>query len=502
MSSTSDTRPRRRAVGWVAVGLVAALLMTVAFVAVKLRANITVIDVDDALAEADQPGDQDTSVSDNNSAKSSQEGREIAEVTGQPLNILVMGSDTREGQGEGFGSAEEIEGARSDTTLLVHLSADREDVTVVSIPRDLVVSIPSCTMADGTRSPAAQDRFNAAFLTGGPECTIRTVTGLTGLPIQHFAVVDFTAFERTIDALGGVEVCLTEAVDDPLSGLDLPAGVSRVDGQQGLAFVRARASLGDGSDLARIERQQAFLASLVREVTSRDLLTDPVRLIRSLDAATQSLSMDSGLAWLPRSAGIARSLASIDPADVSFVTYPYLYNDDLLTVRPDPARATLLTEVLASDAPWPPPASAAQVGLAPAQVSVTVVNATGRQDQAALMGAALAEQGFSVVALSTADAQQRSEVRYSTGFEDAAATVAAAVDGAVPVADDTSFGVRLVLGSDVGVDDLRTVRVAAAPTDEPAPSADGSPGQGEWVEPADDLPSGATSTADRATCAS
>lgn len=489
MSSQRRTHPRRRALLWVVGGLVVALLAGGVFVAVTLRSNITVVDVNDALS-APSPV----------TVPAARAGQTASppEPT-QPVNILVMGSDTRQGQGDGFGSAELIEGARSDTTLLVHLSADREDVTVVSIPRDLVVDVPSCTLPDGTTSPAYTDRFNSAFEVGGPECTIRTVTELTGLPVQHFVVVDFTAFEKTVDALGGVEVCLTRAVDDPLSGLDLPAGISRVDGEQGLAFVRARSSLGDGSDLARIERQQAFLGSLVREATSRELLTDPIRLYRTLDAATESLSMDSGLAWLPQSAAMARSLAGISPSQVSFVTYPYLYNDDFLTVRPDEAKAMLLVEVLAADADWPFPPSK-KVDLAPAGVSVTVVNATGRDDQATIVGSALATQGFGVAGLTTAPEQTPTQVRYPTWAQGAATTVAAAVDGATLVPDDSLGGVTLVLGTDWGVGDLRTVAVKRAPGDTatPAPSDDASP----WQQPDGTGTGGGTSTADTATCAS
>lgn len=499
MSTWLSAHPRRRALLAVVAVLTFSLIAAGAFVAVKLRTNITVLDVDDALAQQVEPTTEPA-----DGAAEPEAAVEPPTPT-QPMNILVMGSDTRQGQGENFGSAQLIEGARADTTLLVHLSADREKVTVVSIPRDLVVTVPECTMEDGTTTYPYDDRFNAAFYIGGPECTIRTVSELTGLPIHHFVVVDFTAFERTIDALGGVEVCLTRPVEDPLAGLDLPAGVSRVDGEQGLAFVRARSSLGDGSDLARIERQQEFLASLVREATSRELLSDPIRVFRSLDAATQSLTMDSELAWLPNSASIARSLAGVDPADVSFVTYPNVYNEGFVTVRPDTGPALLLTEVLAADAAWPLPASSEVVDLAPQQTAVTVVNATGRADQATVVGAALSQQGFANVALSTATPQKRTQVRYSTGNEQAAATVAAAVKGAKIVPDDSVSGVRLIVGERWTVNDLRSVRVAAPTADGAAPAASEPSvpsGDVDWTVPDTSLPQGGTQTADKATCAS
>lgn len=487
-------RPATRRVTLVVVGVLATVLVlgSAAFV-LRLRSNITVVDVSDALSEGEDvsPPPPDRLPPDPHAPEVAEDEQE---PPSQPVNILVMGSDTREGQGDAYGSAAVIEGARSDTTLLVHLAADRSSVTAVSIPRDLLVTLPECTMADGSRTSPYRDRFNAAFSVGGPECTIRTVSALTGLPLHHFVVVDFAAFRAAIDALGGVEVCLTEAVDDPKAGLSLPAGVSRVGGEQALAFVRARETLGDGSDLARIERQQAFLGSLVREATSKDLLTDPIRLVRSLDAATQSVTTDAGLAWLPRTVSIARSLAGIEPAQVSFTTLPYVYNDDQLTVSVDQPRLDLLVAVLAEDVPWPFPASSAEpVALPPGQVSVSVVNASGRSGQAGLVATALAEQGFVVAGLDDAATQPETQVRYPEGAEERAATVAAAVDGAALVPDPAVSTVTLLLGESFSLPALRTVVVAAPATETPSEG---------WAEPETSLPTGGTTTADTATCAS
>lgn len=504
MSSADGSRTRRRVLLALVVTLAVALVGGGAVTAVKLRANITVVDVNDALTVVAEPADSDdTSTPTEPRSADVPEAPQPRQVPGQPLNILVMGSDTREGQGDGFGSAAVIDGARSDTTMLVHLSADRQDVTVVAIPRDLVVTLPPCTMDDGTTTYPYQDRFNAAFSIGGPECTIRTVNALTGLPIHHFVVVDFAAFQRTIDALGGVEVCLTHPVEDSKAGLDLPAGVTRVDGEQALAFVRARETLGDGSDLSRIERQQAFLGSLVREATSRDLLTDPVRLIRSLDAATQSLTMDAELAWLPRAATLARSLAGVDPGHVSFVTLPYVYNDDLLTVRPDEPRMSLLVQTLAADAPWPFRSATGSVPVAPEQVSVRVVNATGRSDQAATAGSALALQGFRVLGLGTESAQPETRVLHPDSQRRQAETVASALGGAPVVADASTAQVTLVLGTDWSVERLRTVVVGTA-TDEPVADPEVTPDSPDsaWVVPDDPAPSGRTATAESSVCAS
>jgi LCP family protein required for cell wall assembly len=470
---TQVTSSRRRRLRYLGIGVLVTALAAGAGVALKLRSNITVVDVRDALTVADSA--QEPAADDGQPRPS------------KPVNILVMGSDTRVGQGAGFGSADEIEGARSDTTLLVHLSGDRQSVTVVSIPRDLVVPIPGCRAPDGSRVGGYADRVNAAFSIGGPECTIRTVTELTGLPVHHFVVVDFQAFQTTVDALGGVDVCLVEAVDDPKANLRLPAGVSRVDGAQALAFVRARTSLGDGSDLARIERQQAFLGSLVREATSQDLLTDPLRLLRSLDAATSSLSMDRALASLPRTVSLARSLADVAPSNVSFVTLPYLVNDDGATVRPDPARLALLVDVLAADLPWPFPRADTRVPTRPADVTVTVVDATGRPDQAVEVGTALAEQGFVVTSLGELARRSSTVVLFPPGQAAQARTVAAVL-GDVPVrADPAVAGVTAQLGRDYSLDDLRTVRPERR-------------GQG-WRPPDDEGRPGGTTSAATATCA-
>jgi LCP family protein required for cell wall assembly len=485
---------------WSVSALALAVVVTGVLVAVKLRSNITVVDVNDALASEQRDASEPESGPDGATLPFDVEDEPSSST--EPVNILVMGSDTRVGQGDGFGSPSLIEGARSDTTLLVHLSADRQHVTAVSIPRDLIVTVPSCTMPDGTTTYPYDDRFNAAYFVGGPECTIRTVTALTGLPIHHFVVVDFTAFERTIDALGGVEVCLTSAVDDPKAGLTLPAGVTRVDGEQGLAFVRARETLGDGSDLARIERQQAFLGSLVREATSRDLLTDPLRLVRSLDAATQSLTTDARLASLTTSVPLARSLAGISPSQVSFVTLPNEYDAGFLTVSPDESEMALLVEVLAADVAWPFQPSDAAATVPPSQVSVTVANGTGLEDQGGLAGSALSLQGFDVVGLATADVAPQTQVFFPAGSREEALTVAATVHGAVVVADDSLDTIQLVLGTEWTVEQLRTVTVTTPAEDEAFSSTGTSPDDSPWIVPDEAVPQGETSTAQSATCSS
>ena len=358
----------------------------------------------------------------------------------EPLNILVMGSDTRAGQGRGYGPEAAITGARSDTTLLVHLPADRESALVVSIPRDTVLDIPSCKTSDGTSTPYT-DRFNSAFSTGGPGCTIKTVEQNTGVFIDHFVIVDFSGFNDIVDALGGVDVCLPEAVYEPKSGLDLEAGTSTVSGDQALAFVRVRA-IGTGSDIDRIDRQQAFLSSLITKAKSSNTLLNPVKLVRFLEAATKSLTTDPELANLNRMRQLAQEVRGIPPKDITFVTSPWLVNpDDPNTVVWDTRKTNALWKAIAADEPYPPTPPEPDIidgkplTVPPASVSVRVLNGTGVDGVATTAAAELTAKGYSVVGVGDAETQDfiSTVIRYDEAEADSARTLAAAVPGSTRV---------------------------------------------------------------------
>ncbi|MYY00134.1 LytR family transcriptional regulator [Streptomyces sp. SID486] len=243
-------------------------------------------------------------------------------------NILLIGSDTRAGDGNGkYGK--DLGTERSDTTILLHLAADRGSATAVSLPRDLMVDVPSCLQEDGRRSDPVFAMFNHAFQVGGSACTIRTVEKLTGIRVDHHMVVDFSGFKEMVDAVDGVEVCLKEPVDDKAAKLRLPAGRVTLDGEQALGYVRARKSLGNGSDTDRMGRQQRFLGALVNKVQSNDVLLNPVKLYPLLDAATSALTTDPELATLRGLYQLARGLRDIPTEQVRFLTVPresYLYN--------------------------------------------------------------------------------------------------------------------------------------------------------------------------------
>ncbi|MCL8016402.1 LCP family protein [Streptomyces sp. AS02] len=243
-------------------------------------------------------------------------------------NILLIGSDTRSGSGNRrYGRDSGTE--RSDTTILLHLSAGRRSATAVSIPRDLMVNVPGCRRSDGSRSDPMFAMFNYAFQVGGSACTVRTVERLTDVRVDHHMVVDFQGFKEMVDALDGVEICLTEPIDDKAAKLRLPAGKVTLNGEQALGYVRARKSLGDGSDTERMERQQRFLAALVNKVQSNDVLLNPVRLYPVLDAATSSLTTDPALASLRGLYELVRGVRDIPTERVQFLTVPresYIHN--------------------------------------------------------------------------------------------------------------------------------------------------------------------------------
>ncbi|MFD5098675.1 LCP family protein [Streptomyces albidochromogenes] len=266
-------------------------------------------------------------------------------------NILLIGSDTRSGKGnDKYGPDKGTQ--RSDTTILLHLAGDRRSATAVSLPRDLMVDIPSCRKPDGSRTRKQFTQFNSAFESGGTACTIRTVEKLTGVRVDHHMVVDFAGFKGMVDAVDGVEICLKEPIDDDDALLRLDKGRQKLNGEQALGFVRARKTIGDGSDTERMERQQRFLGALVNKVQSNGVLLNPTRLYPVLDAATKSLTTDPGLDSLKDLYNLVRGMRNIPTERVQFMTVPrqpYAQdpNRDEL-VEPDAGR---LFKQLREDAP-------------------------------------------------------------------------------------------------------------------------------------------------------
>ncbi|MER7625507.1 LCP family protein [Streptomyces sp. NPDC126503] len=251
-----------------------------------------------------------------------------AAVVSAARNILLIGSDTRAGEGNReYGK--DVGTQRSDTTILLHLSAGKSRATAVSLPRDLMVTVPDCRTAEGGRSGQQFAQFNSAFEVGGTACTIRTVEKLTGIRVDHHMVIDFRGFKKMVDAVDGVEICLKEPIDDADAHLKLPAGRQTLHGEQALGFVRARKSLGNGSDTERMDRQQQFLGALVTKVQSDGVLLNPTKLYPVLDAATKSITTDQGLDSLRDLYDLARAMRAIPAENVQFLTVPrrpYTYN--------------------------------------------------------------------------------------------------------------------------------------------------------------------------------
>lgn len=236
-------------------------------------------------------------------------------------NILLIGSDTRSGDNSKYGR-DDGGSQRSDTTILLHLAADRRSATAVSIPRDLMAEIPSCHTGDGKATKKQFAQFNWAFELGGTACTIRTVEKMTGVRVDHHMVIDFNGFKDMVDAVDGVEVCLKEPVDDDDAHLELPAGRQTLDGEEALGYVRARKSIGNGSDTERMDRQQKFLGALVNKMQSNGVLLNPTRLYPVLDAATKSLTTDPGLDSLRDLYDLVRGMRNVPTEQVQFLTVP------------------------------------------------------------------------------------------------------------------------------------------------------------------------------------
>jgi len=254
-------------------------------------------------------------------------GQQPVNLHPQAENILVIGSDSRQGLGDTYGTG--LVTDQSDTMMLIHIPANRQWAEVMSIPRDSWVNIPSCKMGDGQMSSPTQFKINEAFALGnlygnhtafGAACTIKTVEQDTGIYINHFIVVNFTGFQDMVAALGGVEECNPTPIDDPTTGLALSAGYHFLTPSQALAYVRARYSLGDGSDLERITRQQAFVSSLVSRARSE--LANPLAIYRFLDAATRSLTIDSQLGGIIGLYDLDQSLRGIPSSKIAMFTLP------------------------------------------------------------------------------------------------------------------------------------------------------------------------------------
>ncbi len=285
-------------------------------------------------------------------------------AAGEPINILMIGSDERNGE-NGVIGGRVAEGMRGDTTMVVHISGDRSRIEVMSVPRDLRVQISDCQMFDGSIVKGWTGKFNIAFANGGAHgnraeaaaCAMRTVMDLTGIDFNgHYVVADFTGFIDMINALDGVPMCIPRDMSSKDAKLDLEAGPQVLDGETALAFARARkgAGLGDGTDLMRIDRQHELLNNTIRKALGMNLLTDIPELTQFVRAGTESLTLDEQLGSISNLAGLAYHLRNFDTTNLTFVTVPWSYAaDNSGDVLMNEWEAQEMFSAIANDTPLP-----------------------------------------------------------------------------------------------------------------------------------------------------
>jgi LCP family protein required for cell wall assembly len=326
--------PRKglRILAWTAVGVVVLGGTGAGYLYFKLNGNIKTVDINQVLG-TDRPQKVDN-------------GSE---------NILVLGSDSRSGGNKKIGGGADDGSARSDTAMIIHVYEGHKRAAVVSIPRDTLVDRPECADADGgTHRAATRVMFNEAYSTGGAACTVKTVESLTGIRMDHYLEVDFKGFEKLIDELGGIRVTTSKDIKDAQSHLDLRAGTHTLDGQEALGLVRTRHGVGDGSDLGRIQLQQAFVKALADQVAHVGVLGNPKRLLDLADTATSSVTTDSDLGSVNSLMSFAGGLKGIGSSDMKMVTMPVRYdaaNPNRVIV--EEAKAKLVWDALRDDRPIP-----------------------------------------------------------------------------------------------------------------------------------------------------
>lgn len=307
----------RRIFGLFFLSLLLGLGSLAATVIYNLQGNINQHDFTDLLKGAKRPG----------------EVIPLDQKEGMPINVLLIGSDSR----ERIDPDSEVTGMRSDTVMLVHISADRQRADFVSIPRDTLVDIPSCQLTDDERSyPQKQQMFNSAFSTGGiygdvnaaATCTLRTVEKLTDVVIDGWVVIDFVSFQGIVNTLGGVEMCFEEAIHEDFSGLDVAAGCQNLNGEQALALARMRYGIDDGSDLSRIKRQHELVGKIAEKMLSMNLASDLPKFYSIVKEITQNLDTSSGLGNFRWLSGFLYSLRNLQVKNINFLTMPNHYAPD------------------------------------------------------------------------------------------------------------------------------------------------------------------------------
>ncbi|WP_078943468.1 LCP family protein [Streptomyces aureus] len=395
-------------------------------------------------------------------------GTEKADAFGRtPIDILVMGSDGRTNKadcklGGGCSHTGVQTGSNADVEMVVHVSADRSNATVMSIPRDTMTRVPACKDSESGQSTTGYyGQINSA-LQYGPACQVATVHQLTGIPISHFVKLDFSGVVKMSDAVGGVDVCVDNDVYDTYSHLKLSKGDHTLKGVGALEFVRSRHGFGDGSDLGRTVSQHIFLGAMIRKFKSAGTLTDPSAVYHLADAATKALTVDEGLGTVKKLIGLASDLDKVpskrmtfttmqtapDPADKNRVVVGEGAKSLFATIADDKSLTTGSgKKSAAADATKKPSASAVPAS----EVAVTVENGTGITGRASGVAAALTQKGFSprTTTANAPSSATTTTLTYGAGEKGAAQTAAKALGlPASHLKQGTGAGLVLVVGSD------------------------------------------------------
>jgi LCP family protein required for cell wall assembly len=404
------------------------------------------------------------------------------EGSGSAMNLLLVGNDSR-----ATASDEELDmlnttahdGINTDTMILVHVPADGSKASFVSFPRDSYVEIPgygwdklNAAYAYGYQYEAADGASDEARQSSGAQLLVQTISGLTGLQIDHYAEVDLLGFFKLSSVVGGVEVNLCEPVKDKFSGVDLQAGVQTISGEQALAFVRQRHGLPRG-DFDRIIRQQTFIGAMVRKMLSDNVLLDLGKQRQLVQAAADSLTVDQSLDLL----GLATQMQSVTAGNIEFQTIPYVGDDRddqnryILRLEDEEKLHAFFADLSSEPEPEQEPTqAAAPETVAPSEVPVNVYNGSGVSGLAASAAEALQAQGFTVPETGNADNNEYTAtgIRYAAGDQALANTLAAAVPGATTTEseDATKGTVDLIIGSDFnGIGQALTAPETAEPVE-------------------------------------
>ena len=388
-------------------------------------------------------------------------GVEKADAFGRtPLNILLIGSDTRDTSEDAKLGGDAGPGAHADVEMLVHLSADRSNITVMSIPRDTVTQLPDCA---GDATTIITDS-----LQNGPSCTAEAVHKLTGITVDDFAMVDFGGVVNISNALGGVNVCVNSNVYDVYSGLKLSEGTHSLKGTAALEFLRTRHAFGDGSDnVGRTTATHIFFTDMINKLKNAGTLTDPVAMYDIADAATKSLTVSPDLDSASKLIDLADDLNKVPTNRITFTTMQnvaYSGTDSALAddVQEETAQAQPLFNAIKNDqslttasgkASGAGQASASPVAAPPAAgtITVAVYNGTSVDGRSDAIANQLVSQGFNSATAGYPDSASPATTTLTYGPGEAAQAQVVAKDLGLPakaLVQGTATGLKLVIGAD------------------------------------------------------